>query len=55
MTAREILVPIEEKPALAALMRDYMAEMDQIIGVMHREYPHFDLYGPNQTCAGRSG
>ena len=44
MTAREILVPIEEKPALAALMRDYMAEMGQIIGVMDREYPHFDLY-----------
>ena len=46
MTAREILVPIEEKPALAAMMQDYIAEMAQFVpGVrVGQPYPHFDLY-----------
>ena len=46
MTAREVLVPIGEKPALAAMMQDYIAEMAQIIpGVrLGQPYPQFDLY-----------
>lgn len=46
MRAREILVPIEEKSALAAMMQEYIAEMAQFVpGVrVGQPYPHFDLY-----------
>src|SRR5664279_3045879 len=46
MSAGEILVPVAEKSALAAMMQDYIAEMAQIIpGVrVGQPYPQFDLY-----------
>lgn len=46
MTAQEILAPIEEKSALAALMQEYVAEMAQFVpGVRAgQSYPGFDLY-----------
>jgi predicted acetyltransferase len=46
MTAREVLVPIQEKSALAAMMQDYIAEMARIIpGIrVGQPYPQFDLY-----------
>jgi predicted acetyltransferase len=46
MTAGEVLVPVGEKPALAAMMQDYIAEMAQFVpGVrMGQAYGQFDLY-----------
>ena len=46
MSAGEVLVPVAEKSALAAMMQDYIAEMAQIIpGVrVGQPYPQFDLY-----------
>ena len=46
MTAREILVPVEDKADLAAMLRDYIAEMATIIPGVDPEqpYPYFDLY-----------
>jgi len=46
MTACEVLVSIEEKSALAAMMEDYIAEMAQIIAGVRvgQPYPQFDLY-----------
>jgi predicted acetyltransferase len=46
MSRHEMLVPVGEKPAPAAMMRDYIAEMARIIEGVDPEapYPHFDLY-----------
>jgi predicted acetyltransferase len=46
MTAREVPVPFEEKAELAAFMRLYIAEMEQILGLPPSDgrYAHFDLY-----------
>jgi predicted acetyltransferase len=44
MTAGEILVPVEDEPAFAALMQDYMAEMTRYVDVRHERYPTFDSY-----------
>ena len=46
MTSYEVLVPIEEKSALAAMMQDYIAEMAQVVpGVRAgQRYEQFDLY-----------
>jgi predicted acetyltransferase len=46
MSAGEVLVPVAEKAALAAMMQGYIAEMAQIIpGVrVGQPYPQFDLY-----------
>lgn len=46
MSGREILVPVAEKPGLAAMMRDYIAEMARLIEGIdpNGPYPYFDLY-----------
>jgi predicted acetyltransferase len=46
MTLHEVPVPFEEKAELASLMRAYVAEMEQIIGLPPGDggYPRFDLY-----------
>ena len=46
MIAREVLVPVEDKADLAAMLRDYIAEMATIIAGVDPEHPYayFDLY-----------
>jgi predicted acetyltransferase len=46
MNSSEVIVPIEEKSALAAMMQDYIVEMAQFVpGVRAGQaYEHFDLY-----------
>ncbi len=46
MTTGEVIVPLEENSALAAMMRDYIAEMATIIPGVDPEQPYayFDLY-----------
>jgi predicted acetyltransferase len=46
MIAREILVPVADKATLAAMLRDYIAEMATIIPGVDPEQPYayFDLY-----------
>ena len=46
MTASETPVPLADKPRLAAMMRDYVAEMATIIADVDPDQPyaHFDLY-----------
>jgi predicted acetyltransferase len=45
MTANEILVPLRDKPAFVALIAEYMAEMERIMGVASpASYPGLDSY-----------
>jgi len=43
MTNSEILVPIEEKPVLASMMRDYIAAMAEFVPGVRPEDPDPDL------------
>jgi predicted acetyltransferase len=46
MTAREILVPAQERADAAAMLQDYIAEMAQFVPDVQagQAYPYFDLY-----------
>ena len=46
MIASEALVPVDDKAALATMMRDYIAAMAEVIPGIRTDapYPHFDLY-----------
>lgn len=46
MNSYEVLVPIEERSALAAMMQDYIGEMAQFVPSVRagQAYEHFDLY-----------
>lgn len=52
MIAGEVLVPLSDKAALAAMMRDYIAAMAEVIPGIRTDapYPEFDLYFTDRSA-----
>ena len=57
MTAREVLVPAQERADAAAMLQDYIAEMALFVRDVRLGKPIRTSIctGPNQTPVGRSG